>query len=144
MNACMKQPLPFEPFISELQQVFETNPYVLSAYVFGSAAEGLLRENSDIDVAVRLIENLSPIETNNIRLTLEDLLEAVFQRRVDVAVMNSASLKMIHQIYAHGVRVYASDPAEERNFKIKKGKEYFDFQYYLDKERRDLRSFYGC
>ena len=109
----------------------------------GAAANGLLRENSDIDIAVRLRQNLSPVETNNIRLKIEDMLENVFQREVDVVTLNNASLKMIHQVYKHGFLIYVKDPLGERLFRIQKQKEYFDFQYYIEKERRDLRSFYG-
>ena len=144
MNAHITSLIPVEFLTSELQRIFGADPDVLSAYLFGSAAEGLLREKSDVDIAVRLSQNLSPIETITIRLNLEDVLEAVFQRKVDVVIMNKASLKMIHQIYRHGVQLYVSGPVEERDFRIQKRKEYFDFKYYIDKERRDLRLFYGC
>jgi len=144
MNRYEKSRFPFEPLLSELQQVFGSSPDVLSAYLFGSAAEGLLREKSDIDIAVRMRQTLSPIETSNIREKLEDVLEAVFQRKVDVTVMNRASLKMIHQVYKHGVQIYVKASLEERDFRIQKRKEYFDFQYYMERERRDLRLFYGC
>jgi len=50
MNAYVKSRFPFKPLISELQQIFGSSPDVLSAYLFGSAAEGLLREKSDIDM----------------------------------------------------------------------------------------------
>ncbi len=144
MNTSEQQTLGFEPPVSELQKVFESNSAVLSAYIFGSAAMGLLRKNSDIDIAVRLKEDLPPQETNDLRLKLHDILEHVFQRKVDVVVMNGASLKMIHQVYKNGLLVYAVDLSNELEFRIQKQKEYFDFQYYLEKERHDLRSFYDC
>jgi len=143
MDEYAKSRFPIKFLISELQQIFGSSPELLSAYLFGSAAEGLLREKSDIDIAVRLRQNISHSGTNNIRLKIEDVLENVFQRKVDVAILNRASLKMIHQVYKHGVLVYVKDPLEERVFRIQKQKEFFDFQYYIEKERRDLRLFYG-
>ena len=144
MNASEQQISAFKPPISELRKIFESHPEVLSVYIFGSAAMGLLRKDSDIDIAARLKEDFPPHDTNDLRLKLHDILEHVFQRKVDVVVMNGASLKMVHQIYTNGLLVYAVDLSNELEFRIQKQKEYFDFQYYLEKELHDLRSFYDC
>ena len=71
------------------------------------------------------------------------IMKVMKEEKVDVVILNRASLKLIHQIYKHGVPVYVKDPLEERGFRMQKQKEYFDFQYYIEKERLDLRSFYG-
>jgi len=42
-----------EEVIKKLQQVFETEPEVQKALIFGSRAKGNYREGSDIDIAIK-------------------------------------------------------------------------------------------
>jgi predicted nucleotidyltransferase len=127
-----------------LSQIFHRTEEVRSAYLFGSVAEGVSNPRSDLDIAVRLEPELGAEEKHRIRMDLIAELEDLHERQVDVVVLNDASLKMIYQVFNHGKSVYIRRLEEEENFRLKKQKEYFDFQYYLEKERRDLRAFYGC
>ncbi|MBI4774510.1 MAG: nucleotidyltransferase domain-containing protein [Deltaproteobacteria bacterium] len=117
---------------------------VRSAYVFGSVATGFERVHSDVDVTVRVDRGLTPVEMFDLRLKIADALEDLLGRPVDVVVLNTASLKMIHQVMTTGRRLYAADPEEETAFRLQKRKEYFDFQYYLKDDRKALKAFYGC
>jgi hypothetical protein len=72
-----------------------------------------------------------------------DKLENIFTHPVDIAVLNSASLVMIRQVLIHGVLLYTRDTKNEHAWTIQKRKEYFDFKYYLDRNRNELKSYFG-
>ena len=127
-----------------MEQVFNPCEEVLSAYLFGSMAEGVMSQRSDVDFAVRLRSGLRAEQKHGIRARLEETLENMFMRQADVVILNDASLKMIHQVLKSGKLVYTKNLRDEETFRLQKQKEYFDFQYYMEKERRDLRAFYGC
>ena len=116
---------------------------VLSVYLFGSAAAGIQGANSDVDIAVYLNETISSDTAIELRFQLMDLFEEYFDRPVDVVLLNSASLKMVHQVLKKGELLYARDPAKLRAFALRKRKAYFDFKYYIDKDIEQMRSFYG-
>ncbi len=97
-----------------------------------------------MDVAVRLTPGLSPTEKHRIRMHLIETLDQIVEEEVDILVLEDASLKMIHQVFRHGKAIYVKNDIEEEDFRLLKRKEYFDFQYYIEKEQRDLRAFYDC
>jgi uncharacterized protein len=127
----------------ELLPLFEGYPAIRSAYLFGSAATGHAGPESDIDIAIRFAPEPSPESAFNLRLELMDKLENIFTHPVDIVVLNSASLVMIRQVLTHGVLLYAENPEKENSWAIQKRKEYFDFKYYLDRNRNELKSFFG-
>ncbi len=128
----------------ELKRVLSGFKTVKSAYLFGSVVIGVASDKSDIDIATRLEPTTSSEDAHKIRLLLMDDLEMIFHRPVDVVILNSASLKFIHQVFQYGNPIYVRQPDEERAYRILKQKAYFDFQYYINKENLDLRSFYGA
>ena len=133
-----------ESFKPRLNRLFSRYETLRSAYLFGSTAAGVASEKSDLDVAIRLEPNVSAEDAYGIRLALMDDLETLFHRPVDVVILNSASLKLIHQVFRYGKPMYIQHPDEESAYRIRMQKAYFDFQYYMDKERLDLREFYGA
>lgn len=70
--------------ISLLKEYFTAKDNVLMAFLFGSAAKGQERLDSDIDVAVYLSEDFSQRDVN----TLWDELEILLQRDVDLLILN--------------------------------------------------------
>ena len=127
----------------DLASIFACHPNILAAYLFGSTANQTAGVNSDVDVAIRLAHGLSADQQLELRLELMDEVEACFNRRADIVVLNHASLKMIRQVLTSGELLFASEEEAERLYTIQKRKEYFDFKYYIEKDRRELRSFYG-
>jgi predicted nucleotidyltransferase len=118
-------------------------PMVLSAYLFGSTVEGLASSASDIDVAIRVNETV-PAETRfDIRMRLIDDLEKYLGSKIDVVVLNNASLKMINQVLTKGELVFAKDFEQELDYHVRKQKEYFDFKYYIDKDTLETRRYFG-
>lgn len=130
--------------LEELQRIFREVDEVLSAYLFGSYAEGVHHQRSDMDIAVRLMTGLTAMEKHQVRMDLLDMLETVFNEELDVLILNDASLKMVHQVFFRGKAIYVKNDRQEEAFRLQKQKEFFDFQYYMEKESRDLRAFYDC
>ena len=83
---------------------------VACAYVFGSAARGEARPESDLDVAV--LYRADPphtLEGGGVRLAGK--LERHTGRPVDVVVLNRAPVDLVHRVLREGVLVYEADPS---------------------------------
>ncbi|WP_419663946.1 nucleotidyltransferase [Desulfosarcina variabilis str. Montpellier] len=128
----------------ELTKFLANHSVIESAYLFGSMADGTDRSGSDVDIAIRLVPDLTPEAAFDLRLELMDALEEIINRPVDIVILNSASLKMIRQVMTKGKMLYARDRNAERAYAIQKQKEYFDFQFYIEKNRKELKSFFGA
>ena len=130
-------------FKKELLSLFKRYPAIQSAYLFGSVAVGHAGPKSDIDISIRCDPELPSESALNLRLELMDKLENIFERQTDIVVLNLASLVMIRQVLTHGVLLYARNSEKEHAWAIQKRKEYFDFKYYLDRNRKELKSYFG-
>ena len=128
----------------DLASIFADHPNVLAAYLFGSTASQTAGANSDVDVAIRLDHGLSADQQLELRLELMDEVEDRFNRRADIVVLNHASLKMIRQVLTSGELLFAREEGAERLYTLQKRKAYFDFKYYIEKDRRELKSFFGA
>jgi uncharacterized protein len=128
----------------ELAKFLANRSVIESAYLFGSMADGTDRSASDVDIAIRLVPDLTPEDAFDLRLELTDLLEEIYNRPVDIVILNSASLKMIRQVMTKGKLLYARDRKKEQVYAIQKQKEYFDFKFYIEKNRKELKSFFGA
>jgi len=127
-----------------LPMILSKYPSVLSAYLFGSAAQGVSGSFNDIDIAIRLDDGLSPESNFDIRFQLTADFETKLGRKTDIVVLNNASLKLIHQIIGKGRLLFAQNREEEMNYILKKQKEYFDFKYYIKKDIREMKAYYGA
>ena len=115
-----------------------------AAYLFGSTVNGFDRISSDVDIAIRLVPEATPEAAFDLRPQLADELEGGLGRPVDIVILNNASLKRIRQVLTNGRLLYTRDENAERLYVIQKRKEYFDFRFYLEKSRRELRSYFGA
>jgi uncharacterized protein len=127
----------------DLIPLVEGYPVIQSAYLFGSTAVGHGGPESDMDIAIRYVPELSPESGFELRLELMDKLENVLKRSTDIVVLNSASLVLIRQVLTHGILLYVRNSEKEYAWAIQKRKEYFDFKYYLDRNRNELKSYFG-
>ena len=128
---------------TDTADIFSPCPEVLSAYLFGSVALGMDTARSDVDIAVRIDPALSPEQIFEIRLKLIDRLEEYLSRRVDLIIINNASLKMLRQILVLGIPIFIRDMDAEREYALRKQKEYFDFRYYMDRDTAEMKRFFG-
>jgi predicted nucleotidyltransferase len=126
----------------DLAPLFLRFPAIKSAYLFGSTAQGVDSKLSDIDIAVRLNDDVSPELAFDIRMELVNNLEDYFIRKVDVVLLDTASLKLIHQVLRSGRMIFAKELEREMDYAIQKNKEYFDFKYYIDKDIRGAKRYF--
>lgn len=126
----------------DLDGIFRQHLAIRSAYLFGSTAQGADRQLSDVDIAIRLTDNISPDASFNIRMQLMNDLEDYFSQDVDIVILNGASLKLIHQVLRTKQIIFGKDPVEEMDYAIQKRKEYFDFKYYIDKDIQESRKYF--
>ena len=127
----------------DLSYLFSRYPHILSAYLFGSTALGISNSNSDIDIAIRIDQSLASDSYLELRIELTDDLEKHFACKVDIVVLNTASLKMIHQVIINGRLLFSRNPDKEKDYIVQKRKEYFDFRYYINKDIQEMRSYFG-
>jgi len=114
--------------IEKLKAIVQRYPQITAAYLYGTAARGKLRPNSDVDVALLVAEPYSTEESNALETKVICDIEAVFHRDADVKVLNQIEhLPLLHEIFATGILLVDHDPVERRNFVVKKNQEYLDF-----------------
>lgn len=127
----------------DMSYLFSRYPHILSAYLFGSTALGISNSDSDIDIAIRIDQSLASDSYFEFRIQLTDDLEKHLGCKVDIVVLNNASLKMIHQVIVNGRLLFSRDREKEQDYIVQKRKEYFDFKYYINKDIQEMRSYFG-
>lgn len=114
--------------IERLKEIVTRYSQINAAYLYGTAAAGKSRSNSDIDVAVLVAEPHSAEEINLLEAKIICDIEAAFHREADVKILNQIEhLPLLHEIFATGILLVDHDPVERRNFVVKKNQEYLDF-----------------
>jgi len=100
------------------------------AYLFGSFAKGRPRGGSDVDLAVWLDEEIHGDRAARFRrrLALEAELEPALGRRVQVIVLNDASLGLAHNVLAHGRLVLRRDETARVRHYVDHGKRWGDLE----------------
>lgn len=114
------RPLDVSQVLHELHTVF---PSLCAAYVFGSAARGQLRANSDIDLAIDVGRALSTAECWN---AMQHLAVRT-ARDVDLIDFRTASDVLKHQVLTTGRRLFARDEVAQASLEAAALSEYFDF-----------------
>ena len=127
----------------DLSYLFSRYPHILSAYLFGSTALGISNSDSDIDIAIRIDQSLASDSYLDLRIQITDDLEKHLGCKVDIVVLNTASLKMIHQVIINGRLLFSRNLGKEKDYIVQKRKEYFDFKYYINKDIQEMRSYFG-
>ena len=105
--------------------------HVKLAYLFGSVAEGKQERLSDVDLAVFLDESLSKNERFNLQLKLiSDLTGILKTDRVDLVIMNDASLSLNYEIIKANHPLLVRE--EEKKIDLEHGilSRYLDRRYY--------------
>jgi len=94
------------------------------AILYGSAATGTMRDNSDIDVAVMYT---SPLTMKELLRLVRDV-AAVFRRDVDILDLRTAGPIVKMQVLRYGRPVVINDPGALQRFQMYTPSEYFDFK----------------
>ncbi|OGQ49889.1 MAG: hypothetical protein A3I09_03315 [Deltaproteobacteria bacterium RIFCSPLOWO2_02_FULL_47_10] len=92
----------------QLKAYLVNQRYVQVAYLFGSAAKGMMGPLSDVDVAV--IFNSDPIHWHEQKMKLMEGLTWIFGvPKVDVVVLNSADPVLSHRVLLEGQPIFIRD-----------------------------------
>lgn len=114
--------------LEQLKALMQQHPQINAAYLFGTAASGKLRPNSDLDVALLLAEPYSQEELESIHTKVLSEIEAAFRREADVKILNTLEhLPLIQEIISRGILLCDRNPEVRRAFVVKKNLEYIDF-----------------
>jgi uncharacterized protein len=94
-----------------LRDALSGTPGLVSAYLFGSAAEDRLHRESDLDVAVLLDRAVYPTarERFDERLALMGTLRRASDREVDLVIINEAPPHLARHIMTRGVCLLRRD-----------------------------------
>jgi predicted nucleotidyltransferase len=117
----------------------DPQPDVLSAYLFGSHAEGRAHRESDVDIAV-LLDNVRCSDERHrfearMRL-IGDLGSALKSNRVDVVVLDDAPPGLARAIVTRGRRVFCRDSEADHAFVRTILLRAADLDPWLDRTRR--------
>lgn len=118
MVAAAGRPDPIEQLKTALARLAPRE--VVSAYVFGSAADGRLHGQSDLDVGVLLDHQIVPTARARFEAHLElrrHLSPGVVGRELDVVVLNDVSPLLGRHIIGDGIRVYCANHSTDHAFR---------------------------
>lgn len=125
-----------EPEIDRrLTEFFQAHPRgVAAVYLFGSAARGTARADSDIDVGLLLTE--TPPSTFDAQpYALEADLERRLGRPVDVVILNRAPADLRTRVLRDGHLVLDREPSVRIQFEVRTRNEAFDLEPVLRRYR---------
>ena len=108
---------------------------IIAAYLFGSMARGTSGARSDVDVAV-LYAATPPATLEGLPLDLASRIEHLVKRPVQVIVLNTAPVDLVHRVLRDGVLLLDRNPSTRIRFEVRARNEFFDLQPILDRYRR--------
>lgn len=114
--------------LTQAPAIFKSSP-VLFAYIYGSVAEGMAHQCSDLDIGVYASGELHPRESLDLELSLSlDIDEAIDHSvESEVRVINPLPLVIKGKIITDGILIYCVDDDLRVNFETRVRSEYFDF-----------------
>ena len=112
--------------IEQLRSVFESDPRVAYALIFGSSVTGKAHAHSDVDVAIGMA---GPHQLDTMELgALASKLEAAAGRRVDLVLLDEAPPGLAYRAFRDGRPIFTRDPAALTTRRARAILEYLDFR----------------
>jgi len=130
MNLYPKEPA--VPDLGALPDIFRRYEDVQAVYLFGSAASGSTRPDSDIDLAV--VPRSGSCRERRLDI-LADLVRAGFDD-VDLVFLDTHDLVLKYEAVRQNRLVYTTDDFDRGAFYSKVVRMYLDFQPYLERQRK--------
>lgn len=120
---------------SALRRYFDDHaPEIAAAYLFGSTARGTAGPDSDVDLAV-LPQAPTSGTLASLHLDLEDAIERLLGRPVQLAALHLAPVDLVHRVLRDGVLVCDRDRSKRIAFEVRARNEYFDLLPILERYR---------
>lgn len=112
--------------LDELRRALEAEADVVYALIFGSAARGPLRPDSDVDVAIELRAGAG----RDVAAlgALVSRLESAARRPVDLVLLDEAPAPLAYRVFRDGRLLFERDHAALRARKARAVIEYLDFR----------------
>ncbi len=111
-----------------VRQLLEADPSITAAMVYGSAARGGLRTDSDLDVAVLRARESAGSRTRSVLAELGALGNAA-GRDVHLTDLESADSALRRSIFAHGVKLFDRSHGALKKLEHATAVEYVDWEY---------------
>ncbi|MDK6027921.1 DUF86 domain-containing protein [Ignisphaera sp. 4213-co] len=122
--------------VDSVKKVLEKRSNIVFAYVFGSYATGVYRDESDVDVAIYTRNSMGWRELVELILELED----ATNKKVDVVDLRTAPLLLACEVVSKGIVVVDRGVEERIDFEVKTLKECLDFRPRLEKYYSEVLS----
>jgi len=112
--------------IEQLRSVFEADPRIAYALIFGSSVTGKAHAGSDVDVAIGMAgaHQLDTMELG----ALASRLEAAAGRRVDLVLLDEAPPGLAYRAFRDGRAIFTRDPVALKTRRARAILEYLDFR----------------
>ncbi len=94
--------------ISRIRKALSKRSHIMYSILFGSAAKGRLREDSDIDIAIRFSSEPDIMELGEI----SSLIESVVGRAVHVIDIAKAPPPLQYEIFKEGIPIFVRDESK--------------------------------
>ena len=114
--------------------MFDSAPGIAAVYLFGSAARGELRAESDIDVGV-LFETLPGSTLDGQPYDFEGELERRVGRRVEIVVLNNAPADLSIRVLRAGGLIVDRNRSARIAFEVRTRNAAFDLEPFLRRYR---------
>jgi predicted nucleotidyltransferase len=95
---------------SRIEHRLQQNPHWLAAYLLGSAADGTMRRDSDVDIAILPMAGCRPSQGEVFELASE--LTMIIECPVDIGLLSSQNLVYASEALLKGHRFYCQDTAK--------------------------------
>jgi predicted nucleotidyltransferase len=122
-----------------LKQLIEerlgVDPNVAAVYLFGSQARGVAHAGSDVDLGV--LYRVAPRSTLlDQPFELQTQLASALGKPVDIVVMNTAPVDLVHRVLRDGQLLLEADKSRRIAFEVQARNAYFDLLPILQRYRR--------
>jgi predicted nucleotidyltransferase len=124
--------------LNTLTEYLQNHKQVSAAWIFGSVATGKNRADSDIDLAILFVQNLSKEKRFDLLLSLAVDLSKIAACEVDLVDIQTAPLFLQYEIRKNGHLLFEKDHIYRVNHDVQSRREYLDLAAMLELRNKSL------
>jgi len=118
-----------ELIVNRLRPTLAAQPGIAAAWLFGSAARGSMRPDSDVDIAVLFATGLPEAERERLLVDLSSRLETMTApHRLEVVALEDQGVVFIHRALQDGRRIVVNDEERRVDFESDALVQYLDWK----------------